>query len=79
MFEQELHSRLALWPKQDEGSKQPVVQAWDSEAVRTGEGGGRGVTGLGPDVTVSMSSFARPFSQVLGLGNLESREPVSVA
>lgn len=74
MFEQELHSLLALWPKQDEGSKQPVVQA-----VRTGEGGGRGVTGLGPDVTVSMSSFAHPFPQVLGLGNLESREPVSVA
>lgn len=32
------------------------------------------MTGLGPDVTVSMSSFARPFPQVLGLGNLGSRE-----
>lgn len=38
MFEQELHSLLALFPRQDAGFRQPVVQAWDSEAVRTGEG-----------------------------------------
>lgn len=38
MFGQELHSFLALLPRQDVGSRQPVVQAWDSEPMRSGEG-----------------------------------------